>query len=142
MPLSRRTRIYVRWNVYGLMKSELLIFDLRIRDRGAIFGLRGPNAKLPRGGKEAGATIESPFLLRSFSTFSRFFNFFSFLLKLISFAVATCSCSCLLPGFFRSLFVNNGKIYVLFRRQSFCLLLRDVRVRFPKITAKMLIRCS
>ena len=25
------------------------------RDRGAIFGLRGPNAELPRGGKRAGA---------------------------------------------------------------------------------------
>ena len=30
MPPSRWTRIYVLWNVYGLMKSELLIFDLRM----------------------------------------------------------------------------------------------------------------
>ena len=32
-------------------------------------------AYLPRGGKGAGATIESPFLLRSFSTFFRFLIF-------------------------------------------------------------------
>ena len=68
------------------------------------------------------------------------FVLFQFLFQLDYLAVATCSC--LLLGFF-SLLVNTGKnICMLFRRQSFCLLLLDVRVRFPKITAKMLVRCS
>ena len=46
--------------------------DLIRKDRGAIFGLREPNAYLPRGGEGAGATTKSPVLLRSFSTFFRF----------------------------------------------------------------------
>ena len=38
--------------------------------------------------------------------------------------------------FFRSLLVNIGKnICLLFRRQSFYLLLLDVRVGFPKVIA-------
>ena len=57
--------------------------------------------------------------------------------------LSVATCSCLLLGFFRSLLVNIGKnICMLFRCQIFCLLLLDVRVRFLKITAKMLIRCS
>ena len=67
-----------------------------------------------------GGRVEFPFLLRSFSTFFRFFNFLSFFLKL--------SCGCdvfmFIVGFFRSLLVNIGKnVCMLFRRQSFCLLL-------------------
>ena len=50
----------------------------------------------------AGATIESPFLLRSFSTFFRIFNFLSFFLKL--------SCGCdvfmFIVGFF-SFFISK-----------------------------------
>ena len=40
----------------------------------------------PGAGRGAGTTIESPFLLRSFSTISRCFNFLTFFLKL--------SCGC------------------------------------------------
>ena len=65
-----------------------------------------------------------------FQFFSVFVNFLSVFLKL--------SCGCdvfmFIVGFFRSLLVNIG--------DSSCLLLLDVRVRFPKIAAKMLMRCS
>ena len=104
----------------------------------------GPNVYLPRGKEGAGegavATMEHPFLLRPFSICFPFLLIFKvFFLNYL--AVATCSC--LLLGFFRSLLVNIGKnICMFFRHQSFCLLLLDFRVRFPKITAIMLMRCS
>ena len=75
-----------------------------------------------------------------FQFFSVFVNFLSVFLKL--------SCGCdvfifIVGFFFRSLLVNIGKnICMFFRRQSFCLLLLDFRVRFSKITAKTLMRCS
>ena len=50
----------------------------------------------------AGATIESPFLLRSFSTFFRFFNFLSFFLKLSS----GCDVFMFIVGFF-SFFISK-----------------------------------
>ena len=44
----------------------------------------------PGVGRGAGTTVESPFMLRSFSTISRFFNFLTFFFNYL--AVATCSC--------------------------------------------------
>ena len=70
---------------------------------------------------------------------SFFFNFFPFFFNYL--AVATCSC--LLLGFF-SFFISKywKKCMYIISTQSFCLLLLDFRARFPKITAKMLMRCS
>ena len=81
-------------------------------------------------------------MLCSFSTFFQFFFFLIFKVFFLSYVVVA-ACSCLLLRFFFvlyffcSLLVNIGKkICMLFRRQSFCLLLLDVRVRFPKSQPK------
>ena len=57
-------------------------YDLSVRDRGAIFGLRGPNAELPiGGGKLAGATTiginKLPLQKNVFNRFQTFLNIFS-----------------------------------------------------------------
>ena len=57
--------------------------------------------------------------------------------------LSVATCSCLLLGVFRSLLVNIGKKYMyVFSTPILFSLLLDVRVRFPKIIAKMLMRCS
>ena len=89
----------------------------------------------PGEGRELGqqSCYHSCFAL--FQFFSVIFNFLSVFLKLS----CVCDVFMFLLGFFRSLLVNIGEnICMFFRRQSFCLLLLDFRVRFPKITAKML----
>ena len=80
--------------------------------------------------------IEGAKCLASQRRFSTFFRFSSTILRLRRVHVYCWA-------FFRSLLVNIGKnICMLFRPNPFAFFLLDVRVRFPKITGKMLMRCS
>ena len=66
----------------GLQKKQTIENDLllkcqrpRMQGPRSNFWIEGAECLASRGGEGAGATIESPFLLRSFSTFFRFLIF-------------------------------------------------------------------
>ena len=97
------------------------------------FWIEGAECLASQGRGGGWATIESPFLLRSFSTFFGFSSTILWLRRVHVYCWA----------FFRSLLVNVGKnLCMFFRPNPFAFFLLDVRVHFPKITAKMLMRCS
>ena len=121
-----RIRIYLSANVFVLS----CVYNQGPRSN---FWIEGAECLASQGRGGGWGNNQVP-ILASF-----FFNFFPFFFNYL--AVATCSC--LLLRFFRSLLVNIGKnICMLFRPNPFAFFLLDVRVRFPKITAKMLMRCS